>query len=139
SAATQSQPSSSVGLRVTRFTLDSATRMLDTGSRREIIHIPAAMGERYHTGGSLRFDNYGHLYISVGDNESLFMGPGNTADLRGGILRIIPGEDGGYSIPEGNFGEYWAQVWEDSGLIERAIEYRDTSRVRPELYIKGSR
>jgi glucose/arabinose dehydrogenase len=138
-AAQQSNPSDTVGLRVSRFTLNTVTKMMDTSSKKLIIHIPAAMGSRYHTGGSLRFDKYGNLYISAGDNESLFMGPGNTADLRGGILRIIPGANGGYTIPDGNFGAYWGQKWEDSGLVNRAIKYYNTSKVRPEIYIKGSR
>jgi glucose/arabinose dehydrogenase len=135
----QSNASDTVGLRVSRFTLNATTKMMDLASQKLIIHIPAAMGTRWHTGGSLHFDNSGNLYISAGDNESLFMGPGNTADLRGGILRIIPGANGGYGIPEGNFGAYWGQKWEDSGLIDRAIQYYDTSKVRPEIYIKGSR
>jgi hypothetical protein len=45
----------------------------------------------------------------------------------------------GYTIPAGNFGEYWAQKWQDSGLTARATAYRDTTIVKPEIYVKGSR
>src|SRR5690606_3089843 len=103
--------------------------------------IPAGNAGRWHTGTSLRFDNFGNLYIGTGDNEATAMGPANTADLRGGILRIKPDttDPRGYKIPAGNFGDYWAQVWEDSGLTARAEAYRDPAVVKPEIYVKGSR
>jgi glucose/arabinose dehydrogenase len=138
-AASQSNPSADVGLRVSRFTLNATTKMLDPASEVVVLHIPAAMGERYHTGGSLRFDNFGNLYISVGDNESLFMGPGNTADLRGSILRIKPTASGSYTIPSGNFGEYWSTQFNSQGRATLSTQYKDTSKVKPEIYIKGNR
>ncbi len=138
-AASQSNPSADVGLRVSRFTLNPTTKMLDPASQVVVLHIPAAMGERYHTGGSLRFDNFGNLYISVGDNESLFMGPGNTADLRGSILRIKPAANGSYTIPSGNFGEYWSAQFNSQGRATLSNQYKDTSKVKAEIYIKGNR
>ncbi len=130
----------SVGWRVVRYTLDATTRMMDLASAKVLIHIPAGNNARWHTGGALQFDNYGNLYIATGDNEALAMGPGNTADLRGAVLRIRPdNSERGYSIPANNFGEYWAKRWQDSGLSARATEYLDTSKVKPELYVKGSR
>jgi glucose/arabinose dehydrogenase len=104
-----------------------------------VLHIPAGVAERWHTGGSLRFDHYGNLYISLGDNEGLYMTSGNTADLRGGILRITPTASGGYTIPSGNFGPYWAAQFTAAGRTTLAAQYLDTSKVRPEIYIKGSR
>jgi hypothetical protein len=89
----------------------------------------------------MQFDNFGNLYINVGDNEAEANGPANTADLRGGILRIHPDASiaKGYTIPAGNFGDYWAQQWQNQGLAARATAYRDTAIVKPEIYIKGSR
>lgn len=128
------------GWRVVRYTLDPSTRMMDMASAKVLLHIPAGMNARWHTAGAMKFDNFGNLYITAADNEALANGPGNTADLRGGILRIKPdNSEKGYSIPAGNFGDYWAQKWQDSGLTARAAEYRDAAKVRPEIYVKGSR
>jgi glucose/arabinose dehydrogenase len=138
-AASQSEPSATVGLRVSRFTLNATTKMVDTASQKLVIHIPAAMGERYHTGGSLHFDGFGNLYVSAGDNEALFTGAGNTADLRGAILRVKPAANGGYTIPAGNFGAYWAAQFTSQGRTTLAAQYLDTSKVRPEIYVKGTR
>lgn len=132
-------PSDSIGLRVARFTIGD-DGMLDMSSRKNLLHIPMTHNARWHTGGAMTIDNFNNLYISTGDNEALATGPGNTADMRGAILRIkLDNSAKGYSIPAGNFGDYWAQVWQDSGLTARAAQYRDTSKVRPELYVKGSR
>ncbi|WP_433633076.1 ThuA domain-containing protein [Halomicrococcus sp. NG-SE-24] len=53
---------------------------------------------------------------------------GNTNDLRGSILRIIPQDDGSYEIPDGNLftGDEYAQARED-GLV------------REEIYVMGCR
>lgn len=140
SSQTLPTPQDSVGLRVSRFQLDAQTGMMDMASEKVIFHVPMAANARWHTGGALQIDNYGHLYISTGDNEALAMGAGNTADLRGAILRIkLDNSAQGYSIPAGNFGDYWAQKWQDSGLTARATEYRDPTKVRPEIYVKGTR
>jgi hypothetical protein len=68
----------------------------------------------------MRFDAYGDLWIAVGDNLTLFPGPGNPADLRGSILRIHPREDGTYSIPAGNFWEGAAAHFDSAGRPEVA-------------------
>lgn len=129
------------GWRVSRFRTHPTTRVMDMESEKILMHIPAGNADRWHTGTSMRFDNFGNLYIGMGDNEATAMGPANTADLRGGILRIKPDttQPRGYTIPEGNFGDYWADVWEDSGWTDRASAYRDTAIVKPEIYVKGSR
>jgi cytochrome c len=138
--AVQANGSATVGWRVSRFTLNPTTKMMDMGSEKILLHIPAGTSARWHTAGAMQMDNFGNLYITAADNEALANGPGNTADLRGSILRIRPDTSArGYSIPAGNFGEYWAQKWQDSGLTTRAEAYRDTSIVKPEIYIKGSR
>lgn len=132
--------SATTGWRVSRFKTDPTTRVMDMNSEKILMHIPAGNADRWHTGTSMRFDNFGNLYIGMGDNEATAMGPANTADLRGGILRIKPdNSEKGYSIPAGNFGEYWADVWEDSGWNDRASAYRDTAIVKAEIYVKGSR
>lgn len=131
---------SATGWQVVRYTLNPTTKMMDLASKKVILHIPAGQNGRWHTAGAMKFDNFGNLYVTAADNESLANGPGNTASLRGGILRIKPDNSArGYSIPAGNFGAYWGQKWADSGLTARAAEYRDTTKVRPEIYIKGSR
>lgn len=131
---------SATGTRVVRYTLNPTTKMIDMASAKVLLHIPMGQNGRWHTAGAMKFDNFGNLYVTTADNEALANGPGNTANLRGGILRIKPDNSArGYSIPAGNFGEYWAQKWQDSGLTARAAEYRDTNKVRPEIYIKGSR
>jgi glucose/arabinose dehydrogenase len=133
--------SATVGFKVSRFTLNATTKMIDFASEKVLLQIPAGTTGRWHTGGAMTFDNAGNLYISVGDNESLATGPGNTADLRGGILRIKPdaADPKGYTIPAGNFGEYWAGEFQTQGLTSLATQYKDPAKVRPEIYIKGSR
>jgi len=138
--ASAGEASPTNGWRTSRFTLDPVTKMIDLTSEKVLLTVPASHNGRWHTGGALSMDNFGNLYISTGDNEALATGAGNTADLRGAILRIKPDNSTqGYSIPAGNFGEYWAQKWQDSGLTARAAKYRDPTKVRPEIYVKGSR
>lgn len=96
--------------------------VLDRASEQRLLEIPIDAGQLSHTGGTLQFDGEGSLWISTGDNtnphESNGYSPsddrpgrlvfdaarssGNTMDLRGKILRIIPQADGGYAIPGGN-------------------------------------
>ncbi len=129
------------GWRVSRFKTHPTTRVVDMASEKVLMHLPAGNSGRWHTATSLRFDNFGNLYIGLGDNEATARGPAATGDYRGGILRIKPDTTAalGYTVPAGNFGDYWAQKWQDSGLVSRANAYRDTSLVKPEIYIKGSR
>ncbi|WP_226022986.1 ThuA domain-containing protein [Halomicrobium salinisoli] len=53
---------------------------------------------------------------------------GNTNDLRGSILRIVPEDDGGYSVPDGNLftGDEYADA-------------RENNDVREEIYVMGCR
>lgn len=93
-----------------------------------------------HTGGDLQFGNNGELFVSSGDNSNPFTeegyGPldmradatksdglrsaGNTQDLRGKVMRIIPKETGGYDIPQGNL-------------------FSNAKDGRPEIYVMGTR
>ena len=95
--------------RVGRFNYYTGPDELDVNSEVVILDIPS-IRNRWHTGGALQFDAYGDLWITVGDNEAQELGPANTADLRGKILRIHPHEDGSYSIPKGNLWEYAARL-----------------------------
>lgn len=133
--------SPTVGFKVSRFTLSGATKQIDLNSEKVLLHIPAGTSGRWHTGGAMHFDNEGNLYISVADNEALLTGPANTADLRGSILRIKPDASNpkGYTIPAGNFGEYWSQQFQGQSKAALAAEYADTNKVKPEIYIKGVR
>jgi glucose/arabinose dehydrogenase len=125
--------------RVSRFTMNPATRMMDMASEKVILDVPSSRN-RWHTAGALQFDNAGNLYWAVGDNEAAFTGPANTHDLRGSIVRIHPNEDGnGYTIPPGNFAEVWANKFKSQGRTALAGKYQDTSKVRPEIFIKGTR
>lgn len=130
--------SENVGLRITRVTLNPTTREIDFNSEKVLLHIPTSTMD-WFAGGGVAFDHAGNLYVSVGDNESLFMGPANTTDLRGSILRIKPDttQAKGYAIPSGNFGEYWARQFDSLGQPGLAAKYRDTSKVKGEIYIKG--
>jgi cytochrome c len=93
-----------------------------------------------HTGGSIAFDRDGRLFVSYGDNTNPFVAgdyapidptpgksqadalrsSGNTQDLRGKILRIVPTPDGKYTIPDGNL-------------------FKDPKDGRPEIYVMGDR
>jgi len=83
-----------------------------------------------HLGGGMVFDKEGNLYIATGDNSGGSINTrhgdsrrtsGNTNDLRGSILRIKPGDNGTYTIPEGN------------------LFQNDEIYTRPEIYILGVR
>ena len=84
-------------------------------------------------------------------NNSGEWGSANTASIRGGVIRIHPdnaattvrtdrsGTYGpGYTVPAGNFGDYWAGQFDQSNPT-LAAQYRDPSKVLPEVYIKGTR
>ncbi len=144
-------PASATVFRISRFTLKNDK--LDMASEKIVLDIGAQRNECCHTGGAMQFDAYGDLWIAQGANGgrgsaaaagsiqgindtaqylSEEWGPPNTHNLRGGFLRIHPTPDGHYSIPSGNFGEYFYDQTKNA-------QYLDTSKVRPEVYIKGTR
>jgi cytochrome c len=125
--------------RVSRFALTAG--LLDPASEQVILTIPTQRDECCHSGGGLAFGPDGSLFIGTGDNTNPFASDGyaplderpgreawdaqrtagNANDLRGKILRIRPGPDGGYSIPEGN------------------LFPPDGSAGRPEIFVMGCR
>ena len=144
-------------LRLSRITV-SANDKLDMASEKILIEILGSKSDAYHSGGPMTFDAHGDLWVTVGNNspdlnpatcnvmsktdstQSGEWGPSNTASLRGGIFRIHPDSSAkGYSIPAGNFGEYWAKQFESQGKTALATQYRDPAKVLPEVYVKGDR
>ncbi|KZM33815.1 ThuA domain-containing protein [Oerskovia enterophila] len=130
--------------RLSRFTMEGNTMKLD--SEVVMLEIPAGRDDKEigHTGGTLRFDGQGNLWLSVGDDVVPFESSGytpiderpgrahfdaqgtsaNSNDLRGKLLRITPEPDGTYSVPEGN-------------LFPEAEDTAD--KTRPEIYAMGFR
>jgi cytochrome c len=113
--------------RVSAFTMDGNT--LDVASEQVVIDVPATRDRTFpepgHTGGNIEFGPDGSLYIGTGDDTPPNLDPnwqgyapldwrpgqegldaarsaGNTNDLRGKILRVMPSAEGGYTVPEGN-------------------------------------
>ncbi len=136
---------------VSRFTLNAGGK-LDNASEKVLLRFHRT-GEN-HTGGAMTFDSYGDLWITVGKNakdypnsynettESLSSEgtSANLADFRGGVLRIHPDNSAqGYSIPPGNFAEYWSSKFRAAGNTTLADQYADPKKVLPELYVKGTR
>ncbi len=111
---------SKFSFRVGRFTVDRVSNTLDMASEKVVLEIPASFS-KMHTGGAMRFDEAGDLWITTGENASGLDGPGNTNDLRGKILRIHPTAEGGYTIPAGN------------------LFAPGTAKTRPEIYVMGAR
>ena len=96
--------------RLSRFTMNGNT--MDLATEKVMLEVPASRGSKEigHTGGTLRFDGQGNLYLSVGDDVNPFESSGyapiderpgrahfdaqgtsaNTNDLRGKLLRIKP-------------------------------------------------
>ncbi len=128
--------------RVSRFDLDPVTHMMDMNSEKILLEAPS-FRNRWHTAGAMTMDNAGNLYIAIGDNETAFTGPANTHSYIGSILRIHPNDNGiGYTIPTTptkNFAEHYADQFQAAGRSTLAAQYRDTSKVRPEIYVKGNR
>jgi cytochrome c len=125
---------------LSRFKFQSNT--LNLASEQEIIRVPSSRGICCHVGGQIDFDGEGNLYLSTGDDTNPFFsagytpiddratrnpafdarrGAGNTNDLRGKILRIRVGPNGGYMVPNGN------------------LFRRGTAGTRPEIYAMGLR
>lgn len=146
-------------LRLTRMTLN-ADYTLNKSSEKILIEILGSKADMWHSGGPMQFDSYGDLWIAIGNNSpdldpgacnvmsttdstnSAEWGPSNTANMRGGFIRIHPDDNapnGKYTIPRGNFGEYWADKFEQEGKTALAQEYRNPAKVLPEVYVKGER
>jgi cytochrome c len=146
-------------LRLSRITLN-ADHTLNKATEKILIEILASKTDQWHSGGPMQFDSYGDLWIAIGNNShdldpascnvmsatdsshSAEWGSSNTASMRGGFIRIHPDDNapnGKYSIPRGNFGEYWADRFEQEGKTALAEEYRNPAKVLPEVYVKGER
>lgn len=133
------KPDSSLVLRLSRVRLAASGNALDLASEKVLLEFPRTKST-FHSAGDMHFDAYGDLWLATGDNGQTETGPGNTADLRGAILRIHPDESAqGYSIPKGNFAEAFAAYWKSKGRADLAAAYADPAKVRPELYVKGTR
>lgn len=142
--------------RLSRFTLGPQDTLL-AASEQILIDILLSKTHQWHAGGPMRFDAHGDLWVTIGNNGSDLSGSGSqysttdstssqewgsssTASMRGGVIRITPdSSEKGYSIPEGNFGDYWADHFEKNGNATLAAEYRDPTKVLPEVYVKGTR
>ncbi|KUL29979.1 PQQ-dependent sugar dehydrogenase [Actinoplanes awajinensis] len=127
-------------MRLSRFKLAGNTLRLDT--EQKIIEVGTDRGMCCHVGGKIDFDRSGNLYLSTGDDTNPFFSSGyapideranrnpvfdaqrsaaNTADLRGKLLRITVGRNGGYTVPRGN------------------LFRPGTPKTRPEIYAMGLR
>jgi cytochrome c len=145
-------PASANVFRISRFTVVSDK--IDIGTEKIVLQYESQRDMCCHTGGSMEFDAYGDLWIAQGANggnvtgtmestppiginevdkyKSEEWGATSTHGMRGGFMRIHPTPDGKYTIPAGNFGEYFYNKTKDA-------KYLDTSKVYPEIYIKGTR
>ncbi len=129
---------------VARFLADPVAGTIAPGTRQTLLSIPYDINTNSaeHNTGHLAFDMDGNLFIALADNiRNIFSGTGagyaprdparvnydargtaaNTNDLRGKILRIRPGDGGGYTVPEGN------------------LFPPGTANTRPEIYAMGLR
>ncbi|MBW8886679.1 MAG: PQQ-dependent sugar dehydrogenase [Fibrobacteres bacterium] len=142
--------------RISRFEVDGDS--IPMASEKVILEIPYV---REHThlqaivlgGAGMAFDPDGNLLINVGANTELspsvnekyrdFSAEYTSSylrNLRGAILRIHPDDSPkGYTIPKGNFAEYYSDWFKQKGQDSLAGVYADTSMVKPEIYIKGVR
>jgi glucose/arabinose dehydrogenase len=166
--ATGASSSANRRLRLSRITVNGQNR-LDMATEKIMLDILGSKTDQWHSGGPMTFDRHGDLWVTIGNNSNDLNGNGNqylttdstnsgewgssnTASLRGGVIRIRPDNNAtavhtnrsgtygpGYTIPAGNFGEYWGSHFQSQGNTTLAAEYRDTAKVRPEVYVKGTR
>lgn len=142
--------------RISRFEVQGDS--IPLSSEKVLLEIPYV---REHThlqaivlgGAGMAFDPDGNLLVNIGANTELspsvnekyrdFSAEYTSSylrNLRGAIVRIHPDDSPkGYSIPKGNFGEYFSAWFKDQGQDSLASVYADTSMVKPEIYIKGVR
>ena len=142
--------------RISRFQVEGDS--IPASSEKVILEVPYV---REHTrmqpivlgGAGMAFDPDGNLLINIGANSELSPSvnekyrdfsaeytASNLASLRGSILRIHPDDSPrGYSIPKGNFAEYYSAWFKEKGQDSLAELYTDTSMVKPEIYVKGVR
>ena len=133
--------------RLSRFTVDGDA--IDPESETELLRVPVQRETTGHVAGDMAFGPEGELYLATGDATIAFRSDGytpidereghavndaqrtsaNTAALGGSILRIVPNEDGSYSVPADNFFTEANGYGEE---IERGL-------VRPEIYTMGHR
>jgi len=127
-------------MRLSRFKLNGNSLAL--ASEQKIIEVGTDRGICCHVGGKIDFDGDGNLFLSTGDDTNPFASDGyvpideradrnpafdaqrtaaNTNDLRGKLLRIKVGANGGYSVPRGN------------------LFKPGTALTRPEIYAMGLR
>ena len=118
-------PSTTVGYRISRFTLNvPATGNETLGNEKILLTIPHPYPKGsdliIHGAGGMSFDSNGNLLVGTGDlqvtngtgaptptdpNSSNYDAQGTSANSNnylGKILRIKPTEAGGYTIPDGN-------------------------------------
>jgi cytochrome c len=142
--------------RISRFTI-TPENTLDGNSEKVVLDIPdTRIGINVHNGGGLHFDKMGNLWVAIGEHDHTTEMPTdyhNTANkeisgedestdtysLYGSVLRIHPEPDGSYTIPKGNFGEYWSEKFKQQGRNVLSAKYADRKLVRPEIYVKGFR
>jgi cytochrome c len=149
-------------LRLARLTV-KPDNTVDTASQKILIKILANTTDMWHSGGPMQFDAYGDLWLAIGNNSadldtarcrtggsvlsqadsalSAEWSSSDTHSLRGGFIRIHPDDSApkGYTIPAGNFGQYWSDQFKKQGNDTLAAQYLDTSKVLPEVYVKGER
>ncbi|TDE16032.1 ThuA domain-containing protein [Jiangella asiatica] len=134
-------------INISRLTFDFETDLVDMESERRLLSFPTWRDvglANVHMGGAVEFGPDGSLYASMGDNTDFSQSgnfapiderpdrapwdaqatSANTNDLRGKVIRIIPTDDGGYEIPEGNL---------------FPPETSDPELTRPEIFAMGFR
>jgi cytochrome c len=137
-----------------QFVDDPNAPFIDLDSEQVILEVPINRGICCHNGGDIGFDSQGNLFLSTGDDSNPFQSnnftpiderpnrnpafdaqrtSGNSADLRGKLLRITVQDDGSYTVPEGNL--FNSGEWDH---LFPGGEY-DPELGLPEIYAMGFR